>query len=517
MIAFLEKYSIAIVSLFVLIAVVLRIFIISGNNFVFYFDQSRDAYLSQQIFQQHKLKIQGPSASGTNDTIYHGVLYYYLIGPVYTLSHGNPYPVLIFLIILTSFTIIPIYWLAKSVFHSTLVALLAIAFFALSFDVSEFSTFLANPIYSLPASALFFYAIWQLFFKNKHNWLPVMMLALGVSNQAGIYTLYLWACVVFAHLVSRQYHFTENVFKHKKLVIVSLLLYFFSVSSMILTELLLMYHGILHLNDLLSISGNSQDVWGSIQAILGSYLMTMSTAFLPSSVLVSFVILLLLFLRYKHSLPKKELLFFSLCFFSPIFLFLFQPREGEHYLIIIISLIYVLLAYICSLLLKTKNGRYIFAILCVMFLVSNFLATQRAIKAKYSPFSVQQGAVLQDQLKAIDYTYTMAKSKPFSISTLTNPYGYNITWAYLYHWYGKQKYGYTPVFYGSPQAGLFGSDLLVEQNHPSDIHFTISEPYQGLDRDTIASFERDQTRLVSSPSATQLFEGIMVENRSPGI
>ena len=58
------------------LAIFFRLLSIRDNKIYFWFDQARDANLSRQIIENKDLKIQGPSASGTNDTIYHGVLYY---------------------------------------------------------------------------------------------------------------------------------------------------------------------------------------------------------------------------------------------------------------------------------------------------------------------------------------------------------------------------------------------------------------------------------------------------------
>jgi len=74
----------------------------------------------------------------------------------------------------------------------------------------------------------------------------------------------------------------------------------------------------------------------------------------------------------------------------------------------------------------------------------------------------------------------LAEGQPFSISSVTNPYLYNTTWAYLYDWYGKKKYGYVPVWYGNEQAGIFGEELLVRVEAPLSSHFNIKEPDPGV-------------------------------------
>ena len=58
----LKKYSIFLVFL---LAVLIRFFFIKDQNVFFYFDQARDAAISQSIILEKDIKIQGPSVSGT--------------------------------------------------------------------------------------------------------------------------------------------------------------------------------------------------------------------------------------------------------------------------------------------------------------------------------------------------------------------------------------------------------------------------------------------------------------------
>ena len=97
-----------------LLTFLVRLFLIENNSFIFRWDQARDATLSRKIIEEHDLKIQGPSASGTQDQIYHGVLYYYLIAPLYTFSGGDPRLVIFVLSFLFSTSVIPVYFLTKS-------------------------------------------------------------------------------------------------------------------------------------------------------------------------------------------------------------------------------------------------------------------------------------------------------------------------------------------------------------------------------------------------------------------
>ena len=87
---------------------------------------------------------------------------------------------------------------------------------------------------------------------------------------------------------------------------------------------------------------------------------------------------------------------------------------------------------------------------------------------------------LKNQLSLIDETYKEASGSAFSINTVTLPLWTNTTWAYLYSWYGKGKYGYVPAFYGHDQVGLLGVESLKKIDKPQDKSFLIMEPADGI-------------------------------------
>ncbi len=93
-------------------------------------------------------------------------------------------------------------------------------------------------------------------------------------------------------------------------------------------------------------------------------------------------------------------------------------------------------------------------------------------------FSIQKDMLLSKQMKAIDYTYTEAWGKPFSINSLTSPLYINIVWTYLYKWYGLPKYGYVPSWHGRDQVGQL--DSLEKVNKPDNTSFLIIEPMAGI-------------------------------------
>ena len=127
-------------------------------------------------------------------------------------------------------------------------------------------------------------------------------------------------------------------------------------------------------------------------------------------------------------------------------------------------------------------------------------------------FSIQKDMLLSKQIKAIDYTYSQAYGKPFSINSLTSPLYINIVWSYLYKWYGLPKYGYLPSFHGRDQIGQI--DSLSQVSKPQGVSFLIIEPLDGIPSqylDLTIGEEDSKTKLLNE----ELFGTIRVQKRIP--
>lgn len=512
--SYLKKHEYILIIFLMIVAFLVRYLLISNNNFLFFFDQSRDAYLSRQIVEQPKLKLQGPSASGTSDTIYHGVLHYYLVGPIYSFTRGDPFVPVLFLILLSTLTVIPLYYLTKSIAEgSILAAVISTTIFAFSFQAAELATWLANPSYSFFTITLFYYSLWQVFFKNNNRWLITLMLALGLSFQSHISLIYLWASIFAALYYQRKYGSGESIFKNKTRILFSILVYLVSISSMIVTQILLLYHGISPFESVINSASGSIDVTTYVSSVISGYANTIALALYPTTLTFSLVVAIVVFLLVAKLGERQKKIFFTIWLFSPLAILVVNPGITRHLLIALVPLMYILFALLLSQQTRTRGGRTIIALLLIVCLFSNGLALIKSRNSHTQFFHLQTGAFLNDALAAIDYTYEKAHNQPFTISTLTVPYSYNTTWAYLYSWYGKKKYGYTPAFYGPSQDGLFADNLLSQSLNPLPIHFTIYEPAPIVSGELMNQFNNTQNIFAGSPSATIQFNGITIVPR----
>ncbi len=474
-----KKLEILLLSIIVLLAIVFRYWLVSGDRILFWYDQARDAHISRQIIEHRDLKIQGPSASGTNDTLYHGVLYYYLIAPVYTFSHGDPMSVTIFLLFINAFSVVIFYFLLRSITQNNFGALLGALMLAFSFEHAEYSTWLSNPTISLIPILLFYLWIWNFFYKQDKRIPWWSALALGIINQSAIYTIFNFGSIliglgyIFYYNKSLKYLKQIPLFQYVKFI----LIYLISISTILLTQWRLFRANIFTLHSVSDAVGHAlkyvdlSQVLDLINAYLNKFMRTMS----PHYTILGFVVLVLMIVGFKY-IKLKERYFLLSWIFAPLWMFIFHFRDSTH---TYIGIEYPLIILAILILLRVKFGRLqkLIMLMVVGYFILQIYAVYATRLRSDNFFTSHPGWSLADQKQLLDKTYLLANQQPFSISTWTSPYGYNITFAYLYDWYGRQRYGYTPSYFGPNQSGLVGAELLPQSDSVELIHFVIEEPF----------------------------------------
>lgn len=505
--SFLTKYSLYIIFALYILSVTWRI--VGTNNYMFpyWFDPARDAILSREIIEDKDIKIQGPSASGTNDTVFHGVLYYYIVGPLYTVFHGDPQMVLRVVILLSGLALFPVYGLSKSLLKP-LPALLATAFYAFSYDVFRSATWLSNPVIAVVGIPLFFYFLWRVFFEDRVTEFPLLMLALAVCHQAVILFAPWWLIVGICFAWHWRDSNKRRMWSVKPLVM-GAVVYLIGVSTMILAQLRVLQAGVFSVSKLAEFNGSQSSeiitIWYTFQLMVSKYV---ETLFPTQPVLAALVIIAIIFYFSKQESKKKW--FLLLMATSPLWLLSWHYRNMYHSFIGLEVCTYIGLAGLITWFWQ-KRWQVVSVALILIFIVNQHFIYKKEVGQRMSLYYVPQGAYLREMLDAIDYTYKTANYGPFTISTITNPYGYNTTWAYLYGWYGQKKYGYTPQYVGPDQSGIFGGDLLARSLTPARVHFSIKEPNNGMPSHLYGWFDQDQQSVAGTPSAKLEFGTILVD------
>lgn len=502
-----------IVLVLIFISFLIKLYFISDDFIYFWFDQARDATVSRAILEQADLKIQGPSASGTNDQIYHGVLYYYLIGPVYTLFNGNPRAVSVVISWLTSLFVIPVFLLTKSLTKSKSVAVITSLLSVVCLDVATTGVWLSNPVILLVSVPLYFYYLWQVFFQQRYQHLWLVAVTLGVSNQAALSSIYLFVPLLWAYLYQARQQKKLIIWSWQRyLILVGI--YLLSISTMILTQAKMYLDGSFDPSTISSTAHVEFRLLNTLKAMGPVFLRKIELTVLPGLPVLSVLIFAcLLGLFIKHSQTKTRLFYALYLLAVPIFMLL-HFRDAHHGLIGLSPMILLPIGFgLAKLWQLRRSWSRFFAVGLIIFYAGYHLNTMRVRRQQsYYELTIQKGFMLRDQLALIDHTYQLAQGEPFSITTLTIPFGWNTTWGYLYDWYGMSRHGYKPSWFGPSQAGVFGSQYLAETDQPDAIHFTIYEPEVGLPKPLEKQFQAEQNA-VGSVVQTAKFSQLLLETR----
>lgn len=499
-----------------LIASIVKLYFISNDFIYFWYDQARDAAIARSILEQGDIKLQGPSASGTNDQIYHGVLYFYFIAPLYTFSGGSPRFVSTVIAVLTSFFVFPVFHFVKNISDHREVGLITAFLTTVCIDTITTGVWLSNPMLLLVIAPSFYWLLWRVLIDGKTNLIWLLALTLGLANQAAISSVYLFiplGAVYLFQAAAQKKIFLWNWQQYLTFIAV----YAAAISTMILSQLKLYLQGIFSF-ETLSESAHvaPSSVLLTVDEIFTVYLHKIELSLLPNLPYVSLVIFLAGLVVYLFKVNNKQRYFYLTSFLAVAAFLMLHFRDSHHGLIGLTPIILIPVAYSLYQLISSRRPLFRGLAGLILILYSLYHANVIRVNRKHSYFeyTIQNEFMLRDQLALIDKTYQLASGSPFSITTLTIPYSWNTTWGYLYDWYGHKNYGYKPHFFGFSQAGVFGEEYLEETNRPRELHFTIYEPNVGVAEPIMDQF-LSQQRNAGPVVHSYYFSGLKLEQRRP--
>lgn len=453
-----KKKELFIIAVVVCIAGILRFQFF--DSITFGYDQARDAFQAMSIFKGDFVKVIGPATDIPG--LFHGVLYWYLIAPVYGITGGSIFAVKLFLVLINIAIIVPLYYIFRYITKNTIMSLFVILLYAISFEANQYARWLSHPPPALLTSLISFYGLWRIAKKDEKG-IYYFLLSWPLSVHLEMFFLYhILYFIVFVLLFCRK-----RIVKLNPLSVTVMLLYVFAVfSPFILAELKFNFQSTKAISTLFF---HSPQATKSTFAVFPLFLEKLSQSFsfniAPLPLIIAGIIFLIciIFVLWDGITHKKfRTIGFFLIFLalSPFPLFLFKKITVYHIMtgnlfgtIGIVSYCFVrLLSYKNSLI---RIGVVLFAIVIVFVQLTKSIPVYAKGEVL---FSTQDQLILKNELKLIDWTYQQSKGKPFAINTLTNPLYINTNWSYLYNWYGKQKYGRMPVWLGYPQEDYFGGN-----------------------------------------------------------
>lgn len=469
------------------LAVILR-FLYFPQNVYFGFDQARDAFESTSIYKGD-VKIIGPSAAKAG--LFHGPLYWYLIGPVYLLGNGNPVWPAAFLLLLNATGVFLVFYVGKTLFNRH-AGFMASLIYAVSFEQTQYAMYFGNPAPAVVTILIFYLGLARFLFKKDWKGIPISLLGLGLSVQFEFFLVYLFIIFILLLFLSDEKKKLTSFIKNQKYLAVSLFALFIPLLTFILSELKFDFRSSRVLLDIVDSAGGLSQFRESISIYVNRLLLQVHDNFFSFNQQIAVLAFLFLIVTFFFRLmDRRKNLFLLVWIFSSILL-VFFGIPNLYYNNIGISAGFILLFSYFLYLLFLKN-KFLGSMAVSVILASNLLLilTQNQ-KGIISDIYVQEGMLLERQKQVIDIIYNEAGGRPIVVSALTMPLKINTTWAYLFNWYGEKKYGYLPYWAGEAAPGYPGH-LPVWQSQEKDyVMFSIIEPVRGVRGAFVDQFLEEQ-------------------------
>jgi len=443
---FINKKRFLVLTVVILVtAFILRVYKIN-SNFVFVYDQGRDALVIQDILKG-KLTLIGPTTGIPG--FFLGPFYYYLILPFYWIGGGSPIVPIIFL----SFLAI------LGLFISALILKKRkkwIAFFsclllgAFNFSFIKHSRWLSNPNPILFLAPVYFFLI-KLLLQDKKK-----------SNLVSKSKIYALAGLILGLLL--QTELANAMF----FIPITLLIFlirrekpsFIDITNFILSFLLtlipIIFFNLRHdfimlvsLKAYFADRGQKVPLMQILKERPVYYYDTLGFFFSPKVKMVFLISLILIvgYLLIKKFWRNDCLTILSIWFFLPLILMLFyNSNRGaiwEYYLIsqpipfiMLFSLMIEEFWINLKGFLKVPGRILLFGF--VFLIISVNLREWKILQS-----SEANRISLGTMKKTVDYIYHQADGKPFNVEVFV-PNFLPQAYQYLFQWYGKEKYHYLP-------------------------------------------------------------------------
>jgi len=461
-----KKKDWLIIGFFFLLAYFLRVMYLPQGVLTFGYDQARDAVISQQILAGD-LKILGPPASTPG--LFHGVFYYYFLSLGY-LFGKNPINAAYWVALFNAATVFIVACLSYLMTKKKMVAFVAAFLFAISFEATQYATWLSNPTIGIWTVPLMYLGLW-LWTQEKNKWGPLMAaVGLGLSIQAEIFLLYHSVPLLIWLSYSKGALVKKKVGKFILGLIIAL-------STLILAEIKFGFKGISGLKALV-VQGGSLAYADSLGDYLILYLNQVGRIFAfnsyPGNIGYGGALVMILALIAVFRLKKKWGKFLALWLFSHMTVVTVGGTSTPFLMVGIGPAVSILLAvFITSWWQKSKT----IALLVLLILAYGSLTTIAAQNSRGSTlFAIQGDMLLAKQRELVGWTYEKAQGSAFSINSLTSPLDINIVWAYLYQ-NAEESFGYAPCFSGRDQIGQV---IALATCSKKENHFLILEPMGGI-------------------------------------
>ena len=453
-----------ILPLIILIALVLRLWK-WPDYLVFDHEKTRDLLDSLIIYKDLNITLLGPTTE--IDGVFHGPLYYYLVGFFYFIFGGDPKAGSIISFGFNILGILTLYFIGKDLFGKR-VGLIASFLYAVSFESVSYAFWLSNPGPSIPLIFLMFYFFYKFLTRPTKKLSPYLALSLfcyGLTIQFQVLN-FVFAIPLFILFLLSKKHLPSL-----KTLFVGLIAFLVSISTFIIYELkynFLMIKGIFGKVFIPMFSGGGEAQTASHPALeyFPRFLNLSNMVFFPVQYWVGAVIFIIIlgtcFYQFKKS-REFRWIFILVWIFStfPVFFIPSRISSGYSAFIGVAGALILVAAFLLNSILN-KN-KIIFTAILLVFAAANVYAVNNYLtNYQIRLFDYFQNLTLKNNFDLIDYSYNDAAGSQFKTDTVTSPLFISKTWDYLYDWRGKTKFGTTPKREGQPLIGY----LILEPYAP---------------------------------------------------
>jgi len=411
------------------VALFLRVLWLPQNLF-FGFEQGRDMLAVAKIINFEDLRLIG--ANTDVDGIFHGVFYYYFLVPIHALTGGDPLTITYFLIFLNVIGVYFLYRGVKDLFGEQ-TALLSSFFYAVSYSAIIYARWLSNPN-SIPFLAIIlFYALVRarsekwFFCLAAVCWGLIFHLSLATASTLVLPILFF----VFLYKIIpsfKQVLFTTATL----LVIFSPYIVFDFKNDHILSNKLLAY----------TISLTKEKNYLAAYEV---FFTEVADNLVPFNRSLSLAVLVVVLFWVLSTFKNRQTLVVMGFVTLPVLLYsVFGMAPLRHIYIALPPFLSILFAASFLYLAKSKYF-YLGTFLVVLAMFANLWHSLSVLpESKGNFLQRSQRTYLGDQKKVLDYIYTSVAGEPFSYEYFSVPWWKSEAWEYLFLWYGKNNYGYTP-------------------------------------------------------------------------
>ncbi|OGM31950.1 hypothetical protein A2803_02580 [Candidatus Woesebacteria bacterium RIFCSPHIGHO2_01_FULL_44_21] len=400
-----------------------------GDNLFFGYEQGRDFLKLTEIASGDPALI-GPKTD--IDGLFHGAFSYYSLLPSFIIFGGNPYLVLLSLILIHVVSVYFLYKFAKEL-KGKKFALLTTFVYAISYSSVVYARWLSNPNL-VPALAIFFLYFLQRAKNNK------MLLAFVALFWALIFHLQVIASLILL-LPGAYFVVTNKLLTKRNLVPVALV-----IIGVLNTYLIFNFK-----NDNILLNGLTNYLDGPAPIVHDVKLDELNNEivddFFPQNRTMAFVLFWLVvgvnIIASRQDFGSRFILVLS---FAAPFVFILLGVSPLRHLFILNPLFTSLLIANAAYFLFSKR----LAALALITILIAFAANLTTIFARLPESNRNfiyhaQSTYLSDMENLVDYAYKDAGGAQFSYDYFSVPYWHNDAWEYMFMWYGQWRYGFLPA------------------------------------------------------------------------